>query len=141
MHGLPASSVSQFFHDTLPKSLSTFPPISPSFPNLLLFLHQLFYCLSFRHKTMSPRLISPIYILILSITLAKSFLHNTMMMQWQRILCNAGEARDTGWIPGSERSPGEGNSNPLQYSCLENRGQRWTEEPGGLQFIGLQSLT
>ena len=25
-----------------------------------------------------------------------------------------------GLIPGSERSPGEGNSNPLQYSCLEN---------------------
>ena len=31
--------------------------------------------------------------------------------------CNAG---DLGLIPGSERSPGEGNSNPLQYSCLEN---------------------
>ena len=29
-------------------------------------------------------------------------------------------AEDTGSIPGSERSPGEGNSNPLQYSCLEN---------------------
>ena len=31
--------------------------------------------------------------------------------------CNAG---DLGLIPGSGRSPGEGNSNPLQYSCLEN---------------------
>ena len=31
--------------------------------------------------------------------------------------CNAG---DLGSIPGSERSPGEGNGNPLQYSCLEN---------------------
>ena len=31
--------------------------------------------------------------------------------------CNAG---DLGWIPGSERSLGEGNGNPLQYSCLEN---------------------
>ena len=30
---------------------------------------------------------------------------------------------DAGSIPGSARSPGEGNSNPLQYSCLEN-GQR-----------------
>ena len=29
-------------------------------------------------------------------------------------------AGDTGLIPGSGRSPGEGNSNPLQYSCLEN---------------------
>ena len=31
--------------------------------------------------------------------------------------CNAG---DWGLIPGSGRSPGEGNGNPLQYSCLEN---------------------
>ena len=31
--------------------------------------------------------------------------------------CNAG---DRGSIPGSGRSPGEGNGNPLQYSCLEN---------------------
>ena len=31
--------------------------------------------------------------------------------------CNAG---DLGSIPGSERSPGEGNGNPLQHSCLEN---------------------
>ena len=30
------------------------------------------------------------------------------------------DARDTGSIPGSARSPGEGNGNPLQYSCLEN---------------------
>ena len=31
--------------------------------------------------------------------------------------CNAG---DLGLIAGSGRSPGEGNGNPLQYSCLEN---------------------
>ena len=31
--------------------------------------------------------------------------------------CHAG---DLGSIPGLERSPGEGNGNPLQYSCLEN---------------------
>ena len=29
-------------------------------------------------------------------------------------------AREAGLIPGSGRSPGEGNGNPLQYSCLEN---------------------
>ena len=29
-------------------------------------------------------------------------------------------AGDTGWIPGSERTPGEGNGNPLQYFCLGN---------------------
>ena len=33
---------------------------------------------------------------------------------------NAGDARDPGSIPGLERSPGEVNGNPLQYSCLEN---------------------
>ena len=33
---------------------------------------------------------------------------------------SAYNAEDLGSIPGSGRSPGEGNSNPLQYSCLEN---------------------
>ena len=33
---------------------------------------------------------------------------------------NAGDVRDVGSIPGSGRSPGGGNDNPLQYSCLEN---------------------
>ena len=33
---------------------------------------------------------------------------------------NAGDTRDAASIPGSGRSPGEGNGNPLQYSWLEN---------------------
>ena len=33
---------------------------------------------------------------------------------------NAGDVRDMGSIPGSERSPGEGHGNPLQYSWLKN---------------------
>ena len=33
---------------------------------------------------------------------------------------NVGDARDMSLIPGSGRSPGEGNDNPLQYFCLEN---------------------
>ena len=37
--------------------------------------------------------------------------------------CNAG---DLGSIPGSRRSPGEGNGNPLQYSCLKNPMDRGT---------------
>ena len=32
----------------------------------------------------------------------------------------AGDTRDVGSIPGSGRSPGGGNGNPLQYACLEN---------------------
>ena len=34
--------------------------------------------------------------------------------------CNAGDIGDTGSIPGSGRSPGEGNGNSIQYSCLGN---------------------
>ena len=46
---------------------------------------------------------------------------------------NAGNARDTGLIPGSGRFPGRENGNPLQYSCLENpmdRGAWWATVHG-----------
>ena len=46
----------------------------------------------------------------------------------------AGDPRDTGSIPGSERSPGEGNVSPLQYYCLEksmDRGAWWAYSPWG----------
>ena len=45
-------------------------------------------------------------------------------------VCNVG---DPGSIPGLGRSPGEGNSNPLQYSCLKNsmdRGAWWATVHG-----------
>ena len=48
--------------------------------------------------------------------------------------CNAG---DSGSVPGLRRSPGEGNGNPLQYSCLENPMDRGA---GGLQSMGSQEL-
>ena len=46
--------------------------------------------------------------------------------------CNAG---DLGSVPGLGRSPGEGNDNPLHYSCLENPMDReiWQVIVGGLQ--------
>ena len=47
---------------------------------------------------------------------------------------NVGDAWDIGSIPRSGRSPGEGNGNPLQYSCLENPMDR------GLLSLGLQKL-
>ena len=43
--------------------------------------------------------------------------------------CNV---EDPGLIPGSGRSPGEGNGNPLQYSAWKIP---WTEEPGGLHTV------
>ena len=44
---------------------------------------------------------------------------------WASLVCSDGKestynAQDPGSIPGLERSPGEGNGNPLQHSCLEN---------------------
>jgi len=36
----------------------------------------------------------------------------------KNLLANGGDSRDMGLIPGWGRSPGEGNDNPLQYSCL-----------------------
>ena len=36
------------------------------------------------------------------------------------VKASASNAGDPGSIPGSGRSPGEGNGNPLQYPCLEN---------------------
>ena len=53
--------------------------------------------------------------------------------------CNGG---DLGSIPELGRSLGEGNGNPLQYSCLENLMDRgaWWEEPDGLQSMGLQTV-
>ena len=43
-----------------------------------------------------------------------------MALLVKNLLANEGDARDAGSFPGSGRSPGEGNGNPLQCSCLEN---------------------
>ena len=55
----------------------------------------------------------------------------------QRVKVSAYNAGDPGSIPGSGRSSGEGNGNPLQYSCLKIP---WTEEPGGRQSMGSQRV-
>ena len=47
--------------------------------------------------------------------------------------CNAGDPHS---VPGLGRSPGEGNGNPSQYSCLENSMDRGL--PDGLQSTGSQ---
>ena len=49
----------------------------------------------------------------------------------------AWNAEDAGSIPGLRRSPGEGNSTPFQYACLENSMDR---EPCGLQSMGSQRV-
>ena len=53
---------------------------------------------------------------------------------------NAGDVRNSGLIPGSGRSPGVGNGNPLRYSCLGNpkgRGIWWGTVHGGHQELDM----
>ena len=53
----------------------------------------------------------------------------------KELACKVG---DPGSISGLGRSPGEGDGNPLQYSCLENPMDR--EDPHGLEFMGSQKV-
>ena len=53
------------------------------------------------------------------------------------VKASASNAGDLGSIPGSGRSPGEGNGNLLQYSCLENP---MDGKPSKLQSTGLQRV-
>ena len=46
----------------------------------------------------------------------------------KNLSADAGDTRDVGSIPGLGRSPGEGNGNPFQYSCLENFMDRGAEQ-------------
>ena len=110
------------------------------------------HCVSWRIKR--PTIISIHFVLFLicfQIHLSFSFLplsffvsFSQLLFLWQsfpgcslikNLACNAWDA---GSIPGSGRSPGEGNGNPLQYCCLENPMNQKTEEPDGLQSMGWQ---
>ena len=61
----------------------------------------------------------------------------TGLPRWLSGKESAGQAGDMGSIPGSARSPGVGNGNPLQYSCLENPMNRgaWQATVHGLQRV------
>ena len=57
---------------------------------------------------------------------------NSELNLWM-VFPSAFHVGDSGSLPGSERLPGEGNGNPLQYSCLENpmdRGAWWATVRG-----------
>ena len=71
---------------------------------------------------------------VVSISISKSIYGFPGGSDGKESACNTG---DPGLIPGSGRSPGEGNGNPLQYSCLENPME---VEPGGLQSMGSQRV-
>ena len=64
-------------------------------------------------KNVNPILLRP----VLGIVIAIDSVGFPGGSEGKESACNAG---DPGSIPGSGRCPGEGNGNPLQYSCLEN---------------------
>ena len=64
------------------------------------------------------------FVIIIDWRLSDTFLESsTINMGFpggSEVKASASNAGDPGSIPGSGRSPGQGNGNPLQYSCLEN---------------------
>ena len=66
-----------------------------------------------------------------------SILNRGASLMAQMVKNQPAKAGDLDSIPGSGRLPGEGNGNPLQYSCL---GNSRTEEPGRLQPTGSQKV-
>ena len=71
-------------------------------------------------------------------TLLQVLRDSQMVLAVKNLFANAGDLRDMGLIPGSGRSSGEGNGNPLQYSCLENPMDRrvWRVTVHGSQRVG-----
>ena len=65
----------------------------------------------------------------------QAILGSQVVLVVKNLPANAGGIRDAGLIPGSRRSSGVGNGNPLQYSYLENP---MTAEPGRLSSMGLE---
>ena len=107
------TSYSQNVHPGSPFRLQTHLTICPSEPN-----HALLWTVTKSHRMFIT------HILFL-LTFLKLFLKLILYIymgfpggsEVKASACNAG---DLGSIPGLGRSPGEGNGNPLQYSCLEN---------------------
>ena len=66
-----------------------------------------------------------------------SYVASQVLLVVKNLPASAGDVTNAGLIPESERCPGEGHDNPLQYYCLENPTDR---EPGGLQSMGSQRV-
>ena len=90
--------------------------------------HSLFPFTQFSALMSPPQVISPISS-ILALFLFLSMYHSLMGFPGGSVVKNPpANAGDAGLISGLGRSPGEGNGNPLQYSCLENpmdKGALW----------------
>ena len=77
-----------------------------------------------------------------------TFLTGQMALVVKNLPANAGDTRDMSLSPGLGRTPGEGNGNSLQYSCMRNskdRGTWWAavhgvSKPRGLVLVTKQQL-
>ena len=78
---------------------------------------------------MSPKVQSPLRYYMFTVCFFNLGLYHIMGFPGSTVNQNlSANARDVGSIPGSRRSPGEGNDSPFQYSCLGNpmdRGAWW----------------
>ena len=85
--------------------------------------------LCFSHDTQVPVFIFVIVVICHSVSMSATNLGFLGALDGRE---SASDVEDLGSIPGSERSPGEGNGNPLQYSCLENPMDRgaWLQSMG-----------
>ena len=123
-------------------SSSTIPQVTIWLPSLLSGLtcsltinsHLLYWELSsvsFPHWKISPQWL----LLVTALLLNKVLLYHALCFPAGSLVKNlSANAEDKGLILGLGKSPGERNSNPLQYSYL---GNPWTEEPSRLQFMRL----
>ena len=80
--------------------------------------------------------------------MACSFDHYWSLVDWASLISSVGKesacnAGDLDSIPRLGRSPGEGNGNPLQYSCVENPmdGGAWPATVHGITRVGRDLVT
>ena len=104
VHGILQARILEWI--TIPFSRENFPTLNLG----LLHCRQNLYYLNHSGSPNELRLVAKI----------KPLMQAQVFPGGSEVKASASNARDLGSIPGSGRSPGEGNGNPLQYSCLEN---------------------
>ena len=94
------------------------------------------YMLSFSTQEINPLNMSGVYIYIYTCVCLYMYLWAFQMaLMVRNTSANAGDVRDAGSIPVSDRSPEEGMDNMILAWRIP-----WTEEPGGLQSLGSQRV-